>query len=81
MTPEESRRYLHLQAELWTLRCFLADVFQTLHLADDYAAFEILHNRHLAYQKDRLLTKLEDTDPALAALIDDREVSQLSELP
>jgi len=73
MSAEEARYRLRLEAELWTLRCFMADVFQSLHLADDYAAYEILHDRHKAYQVDRLLTELEDTDPALAAAIDDRE--------
>lgn len=81
MTPEETRRHLHLEAELWTLRCFMADVFQALNMADDYAAFEILHDRNKAYQTDRLLTELEDRDPALAAAVDDREPNQLYGLP
>ncbi|MBX3741273.1 MAG: hypothetical protein KF712_09805 [Akkermansiaceae bacterium] len=73
MTAEDARYRLHLEAELWTLRCLLSDAFQALHLSDDYAAYEVLHERHKAYQVDRLLAELEDTNPSLAAAIDDRE--------
>ena len=40
MSPEETRNNLHLQADLWTMKCALADVFQHLPSRGDHISAE-----------------------------------------
>jgi hypothetical protein len=80
MTPEETLKEITAEAHHWTLKCAISDVFQRMHMEDDFAAFETYYGKIFDYQKDRLLRELEDSDPALAARIDDRDSTQLSGL-
>jgi hypothetical protein len=73
MTAEEARHRLSLEAEIWVLKLALCRVFQEMGFTEDWETFRHYLSENFDVHKDRLLTELEDTDPALAAAIDDRE--------
>ena len=79
-TPEQIRDKISIESNLWALKCAICKLYEKLHLVSDFAEFDAYYMRNFEIQKDILLRELEDTNPTLAALVDDRTQTEIESL-